>query len=75
MGVNQTLGKLPELTNQYHMTEATLEDLEMQFDTLTKEVEAAKSSETLTSISNKIGKIQGSINTLEEKLLKDENQH
>ena len=74
IGVNQTLGKLPELTNQYHMTEATLEDLEMQFDTLTKEVEAAKSSETLASISNKIGKIQGSINTLEEKLLKDENE-
>lgn len=74
MGVNQTLGKLPELTNQYHLTEASLDNLELQYDSLMKEIEAADSSETLSSISNKIGKIQGSINTLEEKLLKDETE-
>ena len=73
-GVNQTLGKLSELTNQYHLTEATLENLRDQFEDLSHEVESANSSETLSSISNKIGKIQGSINTLEEKLLKDEDE-
>ena len=73
-GVNQTLGKLSELTNQYHLTEATLENLRDQFEDLSYEVESANSSETLSSISNKIGKIQGSINTLEEKLLKDEDE-
>ena len=73
-GVNQTLGKLSDLTNQYHLIEANLENLNDQYEDLSHEVEAAKSSETLTSISNKIGKIQGSINTLEEKLLKDENE-
>ena len=73
-GINHTLGKLSDLTNQYHLTEATLENLNDQFIDLSHEVEAAKSSETLASISNKIGKIQGSVNTLEEKLLKDENE-
>ena len=69
-GVNQTIGNLSELIENYNTTEATVDSLKIQVDELQSEVEAAKTNETLESISNKIGKIQGIINSTEDKLVK-----
>lgn len=69
-GMNQTIGNLSELSDTYSTTEASLESLKIQSENLKTEVEAAKTDETLESISKRIGKIQGIINSLEERLIK-----
>lgn len=69
-GMNQTIGDLSELSDTYSTTEASLESLKIQSENLKIEVDAAKTDETLESISKRIGNIQGNINSLEEKLIK-----
>lgn len=69
-GMNQTIGNLSELSDTYSTTEASLESLKIQSENLKTEVDAAKTDETLESISKRIGNIQGSINSLKEKLIK-----
>lgn len=68
-GVNQILGNLPELTANYNNYEVYLESIKIEMSNLTNEIENANTTETLQSISTKIGKIQGTINSLEEKIL------
>lgn len=70
-GANQTLGDLKSLTVNYQHMEATLESLHDQYLDIKTEVENAGSDETLESISNKIGRIQSTINGFEERLMKN----
>lgn len=73
-GVNQTLGDLSTLTETYSLYSATLESFRIEMQYLKDEIAAANSNETLQSISNKIGQIQGTVNSLEEKLLNGEKE-
>lgn len=73
-GINQTLGNLSELTQNYSNYEVYLESLNIEINSLKEEISKADSNETLQSISNKIGKIQGLINGCEEKILNDERE-
>lgn len=73
-GMNQTLGDLTTLVNEYQSREVANESMQSQIDDIQTEIDAANSDETLESISNKIGQIQGKINSLEEKLINYEQE-
>lgn len=70
-GINQTLGDLQDLINMHSNYSAYLESMLLEAEDLQKEISTANNTESLQSISNKIGMIQGKINTIEEKILKD----
>lgn len=71
-GMNLNIGNLEDLTNDYSEHDTIIETLKLQAEELNDEISKANSDETLESISNKIGKIQGRINSLEEKLINGE---
>lgn len=73
-GMNQTLGNLSELTENYSHYETYTESIKIEVNQLKDEVSKANSNETLQSISNKIGQLQANINSIEERLLKSQSE-